>query len=104
MLQLKNSNAKQSNAASFKTWYNKWNNLYLSYIDNNLCFIKINFFFVVVLQKYDIHLFDEFVLRGNMAVLRCPIPSFVQDYVKVTSWERVDGFLITPGIISGNID
>lgn len=37
-----------------------------------------------------------------MAVLRCPIPSFVQDYVKVTAWERVDGFLITPGIISGN--
>lgn len=37
-----------------------------------------------------------------MAVLRCPIPSFVEDYVKVTSWERVDGFLITPGILSGN--
>ncbi|XP_054712315.1 LOW QUALITY PROTEIN: cell adhesion molecule Dscam2-like [Uloborus diversus] len=36
-----------------------------------------------------------------MAVLRCPVPSFVADYVRVTSWERVDGFLITPGIISG---
>lgn len=36
-----------------------------------------------------------------MAVLRCPIPSFVSDYVQVTSWERMDGFLITPGIISG---
>ncbi|GFR05888.1 down syndrome cell adhesion molecule-like protein Dscam2 [Trichonephila clavata] len=36
-----------------------------------------------------------------MAILRCPIPSFVSDYVRVTSWERVDGFLITPGIISG---
>ncbi|GIY19217.1 down syndrome cell adhesion molecule-like protein Dscam2 [Caerostris darwini] len=36
-----------------------------------------------------------------MAVLRCPVPSFVSDYVRVTSWERVDGFLITPGIISG---
>lgn len=56
----------------------------------------------VILQKYDIHLSDEYVIRGNMAVLRCPIPSFVQDYVQVISWERVDGFLITPGIISGN--
>lgn len=57
--------------------------------------------FIVVLQHYDIRLFDEFVLRGNMAVLRCSIPSFVSDYVKVISWERIDGFLITPGIISG---
>ncbi|GIX77124.1 down syndrome cell adhesion molecule-like protein Dscam2 [Caerostris darwini] len=55
----------------------------------------------VVNQKYEIRLSDEFVLRGNMALLRCPIPSFVSDYVKVTSWERIDGFLITPGIISG---
>ncbi len=55
----------------------------------------------MVLQQYEIRLFDEFVLRGNMAVLRCPIPSFVSDYVIVTSWERIDGFLITPGIISG---
>nr|XP_042906008.1 Down syndrome cell adhesion molecule-like protein Dscam2 [Parasteatoda tepidariorum] len=52
-------------------------------------------------QKYEIRLSDEFVLRGNMALLRCPIPSFVSDYVKVASWERIDGFLITPGIISG---
>ncbi|XP_015905678.1 cell adhesion molecule Dscam1 isoform X1 [Parasteatoda tepidariorum] len=55
----------------------------------------------VVNQKYEIRLSDEFVLRGNMALLRCPVPSFVSDYVKVTSWERIDGFLITPGIISG---
>ncbi|KAF8796621.1 Down syndrome cell adhesion molecule like protein [Argiope bruennichi] len=55
---------------------------------------------LLVLQHYEIRLFDEFVLRGNMAVIRCPIPSFVSDYVKVTSWERIDGFLITPGIIS----
>ncbi|GIZ03332.1 down syndrome cell adhesion molecule-like protein Dscam2 [Caerostris extrusa] len=49
----------------------------------------------IVNQKYEIRLSDEFVLRGNMALLRCPIPSFVSDYVKVTSWERIDGFLIT---------
>nr|XP_042906082.1 Down syndrome cell adhesion molecule-like protein Dscam2 [Parasteatoda tepidariorum] len=54
----------------------------------------------VVLQHYEIRLFDEFVLKGNMGVLRCPIPSFASDYVRVTSWERIDGFLITSGIIS----
>ncbi|XP_054714025.1 cell adhesion molecule Dscam2-like [Uloborus diversus] len=36
-----------------------------------------------------------------MALLRCPVPSFVSDYVRVTSWERIDGFLITPGFLSG---
>ncbi|XP_054712617.1 cell adhesion molecule DSCAM-like [Uloborus diversus] len=52
------------------------------------------------MQHYEIRLFDEFVLRGNMAVLRCPVPSFVSDYVQVSAWERMDGFFITPGIIS----
>lgn len=55
----------------------------------------------VVAQSYEVRLFDEFVLRGNMAVLRCPIPSAVTDYVKVTSWERIDGFMITPHSASG---
>ncbi|XP_054712505.1 cell adhesion molecule Dscam2-like [Uloborus diversus] len=36
-----------------------------------------------------------------MAVLHCPVPTFVRDYVKVMSWERMDGFLITSSIISG---
>ncbi|KFM72613.1 Down syndrome cell adhesion molecule-like protein Dscam2, partial [Stegodyphus mimosarum] len=36
-----------------------------------------------------------------MAVLHCPIPTYVSDYVTVTSWERMDGFLITPLIVSG---
>ncbi|GIY60654.1 down syndrome cell adhesion molecule homolog [Caerostris darwini] len=54
----------------------------------------------VVLQNYEVRLFDEFVLRGNMAVLRCPIPSSVADYVRVTSWERIDGFMITPHLAS----
>ncbi|KAG8198707.1 hypothetical protein JTE90_023478 [Oedothorax gibbosus] len=50
----------------------------------------------VVVQNYEVRLFDEFVLRGNMAVLRCQIPSAVTDYVRVTSWERIDGYMITP--------
>lgn len=57
----------------------------------------------VVVQRYEIRLFDEFVLRGNIAVLRCPIPSSVSDYVKVISWERIDGFMITPSTGNGKI-
>lgn len=29
---------------------------------------------------------DEHVLKGNSAVLKCHIPSFVADYVAVESW------------------
>lgn len=64
-------------------------------------YFYVKHFHLVVNQKYEIRLSDEFVLRGNMALLRCPVPSFVSDYVRVTSWERIDGFLIAPGVISG---
>lgn len=59
--------------------------------------------FSVVAQTYEIQLFDEFVLKGNIALLHCPIPSYVGDYVQVTAWERMDGFLITPSIVSGEL-
>lgn len=29
---------------------------------------------------------DEHVLRGNTGILRCHIPSFVADYVFVSTW------------------
>lgn len=29
---------------------------------------------------------EEYVLRGNSAILKCHIPSFVSEYVIVTSW------------------
>lgn len=29
---------------------------------------------------------DEHVLRGNTGILKCHIPSFVADYVFVSSW------------------
>lgn len=34
---------------------------------------------------------DESVLRGNTAILKCHIPSFVADYVFVSSWISDDG-------------
>uniref|UniRef100_T1JCZ7 Down syndrome cell adhesion molecule-like protein Dscam2 n=1 Tax=Strigamia maritima TaxID=126957 RepID=T1JCZ7_STRMM len=37
---------------------------------------------------YEVQVYDEFVITGNTAVLRCHIPSFVVDYVSVTSWIR----------------
>ncbi|XP_049806912.1 Down syndrome cell adhesion molecule-like protein Dscam2 [Schistocerca nitens] len=42
----------------------------------------------VVKQYYEVQVYDEFVMAGNTAVLRCHVPSFVRDYVAVTSWLR----------------
>lgn len=33
----------------------------------------------------------EYVIRGNTAILKCTIPSFVADFVVVNSWISSDG-------------
>lgn len=42
--------------------------------------------FTVVSQAYDVKFWEEYVLRGNAAILKCQIPSFVAEYVSVNSW------------------
>lgn len=42
--------------------------------------------FPVVTQHYQVNVMDEHVLRGNTAIIKCHIPSFVADYVFVASW------------------
>ncbi|CAH2108338.1 unnamed protein product [Euphydryas editha] len=40
----------------------------------------------VVSQAYTVNLVEENVLRGNAAIFKCLIPSFVTEYVHVASW------------------
>lgn len=40
----------------------------------------------MVSQAYTVNLVEENVLRGNSAILKCLIPSFVTEYVSVASW------------------
>lgn len=47
--------------------------------------------FSVVSQSYNANVMDESVLKGNTAIFKCHIPSFVSDYVYVTSWLQDDG-------------
>ncbi|XP_064480165.1 cell adhesion molecule Dscam1-like isoform X2 [Ornithodoros turicata] len=49
----------------------------------------------VVDVDYDMRFPDRQVIAGNSVLLQCPIPSHVADYVQVTSWQRVDGYVIT---------
>lgn len=45
----------------------------------------------VVSQAYAVNLMEEYVLRGNAAILKCHIPSFVSEYVTVVSWIISEG-------------
>lgn len=47
--------------------------------------------FSVVNQFYDAEIIKEYVIRGNTAVLKCSIPSFVADFVYVDSWIDEEG-------------
>ncbi|XP_017890990.1 Down syndrome cell adhesion molecule-like protein Dscam2 isoform X2 [Ceratina calcarata] len=50
----------------------------------------------VVRQKYEIQVRDAYVFPGNTGVLRCEIPTFVKEYVAVTSWVRDSAYNIFP--------
>lgn len=47
--------------------------------------------FSVVSQAYTVNLMEENVLRGNSAIVKCHIPSFVTEYVTVSSWIISEG-------------
>lgn len=56
-----------------------------------------------MLQAYEARVNDEFVLRGNTAIVKCIVPSFVADFVYVTAW-IVDNETVTPPDESTKID
>ncbi|KAL3270310.1 hypothetical protein HHI36_009361, partial [Cryptolaemus montrouzieri] len=41
----------------------------------------------VVNQYYEAQVYDVFVIKGNTAVFKCQIPSFVSDHVDIMSWQ-----------------
>lgn len=51
---------------------------------------------VVVSQYYDTDVNKEYVIRGNSAILKCQIPSFVADFLAVVSWHSDQGDDIYP--------
>lgn len=46
---------------------------------------------------------SEYVIRGNTAVLKCNIPSFVADFVKVESWVGSEGTVYMPSTDYGKV-
>lgn len=52
----------------------------------------------VVNQYYEAEVVSEYVIKGNTAVLKCNIPSFVADFVKVEAWSGSDGSEFLPPV------
>ncbi|KAK0077247.1 hypothetical protein PV325_004233 [Microctonus aethiopoides] len=50
----------------------------------------------VVVQYYEAEVVSEYVIRGNAAILKCTIPSFVAEFVSVETWEGSDGSKYKP--------
>ncbi|XP_039227505.1 Down syndrome cell adhesion molecule-like protein Dscam2 isoform X41 [Drosophila yakuba] len=50
----------------------------------------------VVPQSYTVNVMDESILRGNSAILKCHIPSFVADFIVVDSWVEDEEHVIYP--------
>lgn len=48
----------------------------------------------VVQQVYQIRVNDEFILNGNAAIMKCLVPSFLQDFITIDSWE-IDDEVVT---------
>lgn len=52
--------------------------------------------YLVVNQFYGADILMEYVIKGNAAILKCSIPSFVVDFVKVESWIDEVGNVLLP--------
>ncbi|GJQ87297.1 Dscam [Trypoxylus dichotomus] len=51
----------------------------------------------VVAQSYEVEADNEYVIRGNAAVMKCEVPSFVSDFVVVENWQDSKGNTYLPG-------
>lgn len=58
---------------------------------------------LVLKQRFNPQVYDEFVVRGNTAVLKCHLPPFVKEYVVVDSWIRNDDHIMKMTENKGNI-
>lgn len=48
-----------------------------------------------MVQNYVTEAENEYVIRGNTAVIKCKIPSFVSDFVSVDAWLDDENFTYT---------
>jgi len=57
----------------------------------------------VVTQSFEAEADNEYVIRGNAAIMKCEVPSFVADFVNVEMWTDSEGNSFLPGTDYGNL-
>lgn len=62
----------------------------------NISFILICASHIVVTQPYNPEILTEYVIRGNSAILKCSIPSYIAEFITVEAWIREDGEVYLP--------
>lgn len=56
----------------------------------------------MVTQSYEAEADNEYVIRGNAALMKCEVPSFVSDFVSVEMWMDSNGSTYQSGDNEGN--
>ena len=51
----------------------------------------MTFIFLVAGQQYNAYCAPEEIISGNDAIFKCNIPSFVSDFVAISSWVDSEG-------------
>jgi len=51
----------------------------------------LTFIFLVAGQQYNAYCAPEEIISGNDAIFKCNIPSFVSDFVAISSWVDSEG-------------
>lgn len=52
----------------------------------------------MVAQYFEVQVYDQFAIRGNAAIFKCQVPSFVADHVDVVGWiDSAGGSYIAEG-------
>ena len=61
------------------------------------------YFILVAQQPYRVTVPEDSVILGNDVVIKCNIPSFVADFLSVTSWVNSEGTEFQSGIETGKV-
>lgn len=49
----------------------------------------------MVSQKYEVDPIKEHAIKGNNAIMKCQVPSYVADFLTVIEWQSTDGDIYT---------
>lgn len=63
--------------------------------------IHTHLFFQAVIQYYEVEADNEYVIRGNAAIMKCKIPSYISDFVSVDMWSDTDNNTFYPNATEG---